>query len=85
MINLFNRVKKNKELEEIMLRIVNNESNNYKDAAQNYLKIFEKRYMDLCENGKLKDKQREYYGEILNQTKTRMVGYTHKDQKPYWT
>lgn len=84
--NLFHKkIKKNKELDALIAGIVNNESNNYKDAAQDYLKKFDAKFRELCETDALTDEQKKYYGDILVETKERLTGYTHKDQKPYWT
>ena len=35
--------------------------------------------------GKLGDKSLAKYGELLEGYKEKMKGYTHKDQKPFWT
>lgn len=76
---------KNKELEEIIMRLEGNLSNNYKDNAQDNLKTFDKLYNELKDAGQLSKKNQERYGKILDEYKTKMKGYTHKDQTPYWT
>lgn len=75
-------MKKNKELEDILLSLNANASNNYKDAAQsNYRELLEK-FEELKSSGKLKAKQIEYYEKILDEWAPQMKNYTHFDQKP---
>ena len=33
----------------------------------------------------LKEKVKAAYGDKLEEYRTKMQGFTHKDQKPYWT
>lgn len=74
--------KKNKVLEDILLSLNANASNNYKDAAQsNYHKLLEK-FEELKNAGKLKAKQIEYYSGIIDQWAPQMKNYTHFDQRP---
>lgn len=75
----------NKELESIKAKIDSNVANNYKDAAQEALKLYEKRLAELMVEGKLHDKQKARYEAYLMEYKERMKEFTHKDQKPYWT
>lgn len=79
---MFGFGKKNKELEDILLSLNANASNNYKDAAQSnyheFLELFEK----LRSEGKLKAKQISYYEEVIRQWEPQMKNYTHFDQKP---
>ncbi len=82
---LFGGVKKNEELEHLMERIRNNVENNYKDAAQEYLVEYEEKLKKLTQTGKLSQKQENYYRSRLQDLKNNMKGFTHKDQKPYWT
>ncbi len=74
-----------KLMDEVIKRLEMNKSNNYKDAAQSNLKEFEELYKRLVDEGKLKDKVKEEYGKKLEDYKSDLQGYTHKDQKPYWT
>ncbi|MBR1861946.1 MAG: hypothetical protein IJ796_08845 [Lachnospiraceae bacterium] len=74
-----------RELDAIIFKIDMNMSNNYKDNAQMDLQDFENRFNEFCEQGKLKDKTRQKYESILETYKIKLKGYTHKDQKPYWT
>lgn len=85
MMNLFNRVKANRELEELADRISSNVANNYKDAAQDYLRRFESRLEELKAEGKLNQRQLGHYEGMLSDFKGKMKEFTHKDQKPYWT
>ena len=78
-------LKKNRDLEALLERIDNNMANNYKDAAQDYLKQYEARLHELLETGALKDKQKVHYESLLGSYRQRMKEFRHKDQKPYWT
>ncbi|MBO5987059.1 MAG: hypothetical protein J6Z33_05760 [Lachnospiraceae bacterium] len=82
---LFGGVKKNPELEHLIERMENNMANNYKDAAQEYLVEYEEKLRELKDAGKLNDKQKEHYDSLLGVYQVKMKGFTHKDQKPYWT
>lgn len=81
----FFKSKYEKELDGIIERIQMNMSNNYKDAAQANLKEFQEKLEHFCADGKLKEKQQESYENKLTILQERMKGFTHKDQKPYWT
>lgn len=85
LLKTFSQIGKNKELENIIFRLEANLSNNYKDNARDNLVEFDKAYNQLKDEGKLKPKHIEYYGNVLKGYKEKMKGYTHKDQKPYWT
>ncbi|MBQ7919180.1 MAG: hypothetical protein IJ324_04450 [Lachnospiraceae bacterium] len=78
-------VKRNKELDAIMNRIDSNVANNYKDAAQENLKEYEKLLSELEQSGKLSEKQKTEYESSLAEYRSKMKEFTHKDQKPYWT
>lgn len=78
-------MRKNRDLEILLERIDNNMANNYKDAAQDYLKQYEEKLRKLLEQGVLKDKQKAHYESLLDSYKERMKEFRHKDQKPYWT
>lgn len=69
------------QLDAIIMRIESNMSNNYKDAAQENLKEFEAKLA----TAKLNDKKKAIYESKLDTYKVRLRGFTHKDQKPYWT
>ena len=75
---------KNNSLEDVLLRLNMNMSNNYKDAAQSNLKEFEELFAELLSSGKLNEKQKKRYEELLNEYKDKMKNYSHKDQKPFW-
>ena len=85
MFDFLLKSKKNKELEAIIARIDSNVANNYKDAAQEALKTFEKRLTEMTADETLSEKQRTEYEARLSGYKERMKEFTHKDQKPYWT
>ena len=80
-----NGYKKNKELEAIISKIDSNVANNYKDAAQENLKAFEKRLAEMISEEMLSEKQMREYQNRLSGYKEKMKEFTHKDQKPYWT
>lgn len=85
MFQFLKGTKESRELEAIIARIDSNVANNYKDAAQEALKEFEKRLSEMTADGKLKDKQKSLYESRLSGYKEKMKEFTHKDQKPYWT
>ena len=78
-------IKRKQVLNSIMHRIDSNVANNYKDAAQENLKEFEKLLGELTEGGRLTEKQRTEYEKNLSEYRSKMKEFTHKDQKPYWT
>lgn len=77
--------KEERLLDSIIAGINMNMSNNYKDAAQKGLLEFEEVLNGMKEDGALKGKVLEAYESQLGIYKERLKGYTHKDQKPYWT
>ena len=77
--------RKHSELEQLLFKVESNISNNYKDAAQEAFIVFEQRCAELDAEGKLSEKQKAYYMEIIGGLRVRLKGFTHKDQKPYWT
>ena len=87
-MSLFQKFIKTKEEKELLLyieRIEMNMSNNYKDAAQMNLAELEAKLAGFVEQGKLSDELREKYESIVGSYRQKLKGYTHKDQKPYWT
>lgn len=72
-------------LEDVLFRMESNISNNYKDAAQANLKELAEKYEQLLSDGKLNDKQKARYSDLLATYSERMKKFTHKDQTPYWT
>lgn len=77
--------KSEKELDGIIQRLEMNMSNNYKDNAQDNLKELEVALNDMREAGSLKPVILTKYQTILEEYQEKMKGFTHKDQKPYWT
>ncbi len=73
------------ELENILFKLESNMSNNYKDAAQADYKKLGESFQQLVAEGKLNDKQKARYSDILATLAVRMKNFTHKDQTPYWT
>ena len=47
--------------------------------------VFEERCAALDAAGELNEKQKEHYREVIADLRVRLKGFTHKDQKPYWT
>lgn len=80
----FLKSSKNSSLEDVILRLNMNMSNNYKDAAQSNLKEFEALFTELRDGGRLNAKQQLRYEALLNEYKDKMKNYSHKDQKPFW-
>ncbi len=72
-------------LEDVLFRMESNISNNYKDAAQANLKELAEKYEALLSEGKLNEKQKARYSDLLAAYSERMKKFTHKDQTPYWT
>ena len=76
--------KTEKELDAVIERLKMNMANNYKDNARDNLKELEIMMGEARSGGKLKGKSMAKYEEILNLFREKMIGYSHKDQKPYW-
>lgn len=74
-----------KDLEALLQKLKLNMSNNYKDAAQADFKRFREAYEGYLAAGKLKGAQIEEYKSIMAEYEKKLAGFTHKDQKPYWT
>ena len=74
-----------KELDALMAKIDMNMSNNYKDNAQADFQELESRFTEMKEQGRLKEKTCLYYENRVSDYREKLKGYTHKDQKPYWT
>lgn len=87
-MSFFQKFIKTKEEKELLLsieKIEMNMSNNYKDAAQMNLAELEAKLFRFTEQEKLSDELREKYESIVGTYRQKLKGYTHKDQKPYWT
>ena len=79
------RSKAQEELDGIIERLQMNMANNYKDNAQSDLKELESAIDLAKDSGSLKPTVLERYETILGTFKERLKGYSHKDQKPYWS
>lgn len=77
--------KAEKELDSIIQRLEMDMSNNYKDNAQDDLKEFGNRLDSMRSSGMIKGKKLLKYEAILAGYREKMQGYSHKEQKPYWT
>lgn len=85
MFSVFKKSRAKGELDAIIYRIESNMANNYKDAAQDAFKEFEVKFNEMLESGMLSDRQRLNYDIKLSGYKTKLQGFTHKDQKATWT
>ena len=74
-----------RELDAIIFKIEMNMSNNYKDNAQANLKELEEVLDSMRESGAVKDAVISRYASVIDTYRQKMKGYSHKDQKPYWT
>ena len=74
-----------KDLDEIIVQIDSNVANNYKDAAQEAVECLERKINEFWENGQLSEKKKLEYSARLTRYKRELEGFTHKDQKPYWS
>lgn len=74
-----------KELDKIIRKLEMNMSNNYKDNAQDNLRELEAALNDMRTSGRVKEAIISRYESIIDTYKQKMKGYSHKDQKPYWT
>ena len=81
---LFFGVKKNADLETLISKTRMNQSNNYKDAAQENFKSLCSRYDELLSAGKLNEKQKAHYLEIIEELRKELDKFTHKDQNARW-
>lgn len=81
----FLKSKEERLLDSIIESINMNMANNYKDAAQKDLREFEDIFADMKASGALKSKVADVYECQLDIYREKLKGYTHKDQKPYWT
>ena len=79
------KTKAEKELDHIIPRLEMNMANNYKDNAQSNLKELEASVELLRSSGGLKAARLAEYESLLGIYKEKLKGFTHKDQKPYWT
>ena len=85
MFDFIKNIGKNKLLEAAIASLHMNMSNNYKDAAQLNLKELETLYQELKQKGKVNEKQATHYEAEIYALQHNLRGFTHKDQKPYWT
>lgn len=85
MLGFFNMAKKHVHLELIISRMQSNKENNYKDAAQQDFKELVDCFERLSVAGSLSAKQIKYYEGQIEVFREELKGYTHKDQKPFWT
>ena len=87
-MGLFDNLFKSKEvklLDSIISEMEMNMANNYKDNAQANLKEFAEILQSMKEGRNITDEVYSEYSGILEMYRNRMEGYSHKDQKPYWT
>lgn len=77
--------KAEKQLDAIIQRMAMNMSNNYKDNAQANLRELEELFGQMKADGSLKEKSLKQYETLISEYQTKLKGYSHKEQKPYWT
>lgn len=77
---MFSLLRKNKELEALILKLYNDASNNYKDNAQEDFKKLEEAYSALTGSGKLTRRQLDHYGKKLEEYRAMLKDFTHADQ-----
>ncbi|MDE7326965.1 MAG: hypothetical protein K2N63_11965 [Lachnospiraceae bacterium] len=84
MFGFLKKVGKVNQLEKIAQELEMNMSNNYKDAAQENFKEFERTLNDLSATGEISEAQAASYKRKLSAYKQKLKNYTHKDQKVTW-
>lgn len=72
-------------LENLLEHVQMDMSNNYKDSAHETMDEFEKTLNEYKEAGILKEKEIDEIEEKAEEFRIKLVGYSHKEQKPYWT
>lgn len=77
--------KAERELDYIIQRLEMNMANNYKDNAQDNLRELEETFERLKTENAMKEKVASRYETIIFGYKSKLKGYSHKDQKPFWT
>ncbi len=77
---MFGFMKKNKDLEALILELEMDASNNYKDNAQDDYRRLTARFDELKDSGSLNAKQVTHYGSIIDRFSEIMKNYTHADQ-----
>ena len=77
--------KRDAETESLMASLQMNMSNNYKDAAQADYRKLCALFEEKRASGAYTEKQLAEYGRQMNEFTEKLQGYSHADQKPYWT
>ena len=77
---MFGLVKKNKDIEQLLKILEMDAANNYKDAVQEDIKRIETEIASQESIGKLKEKKKKHYEDILNGLKSQYQHFTHQDQ-----
>ena len=83
MLRLF-KSKEEKELDSRLLKVDNNMSNNYKDAAQADYKEFLRLFDEYEKSGKLSEKVIAHYKQVISEYAEKLSKFTHKDQPTKW-
>lgn len=84
MMNLF-KSKEEKELDAIIQHIEINMQNNYKDNAQAAFAELMAAFENMINKGEISEKTIVRYKSLIDEYTVKLQGYSHKDQKPYWT
>lgn len=75
---VFGKSKAAKELDTVILSMQLAFENNYKDNATANLKKFEQLLDTAITDGRLKEKEKEVYGQIKQQYRERLKNFDHK-------
>ena len=67
------------ELEQLLISVQMNSSNNYKDAAKADYETFWKCMAELKESGKINEKTYRYYEREGNRWQAKMKNYNHQN------
>ena len=84
-MGLFGRKKRDEETDNLIASLQMNMANNYKDAAQqDYRKLVEV-FEQKKASGAYSEKILPEYEKRMKGFSEKLEGYSHGDQKPYWT
>lgn len=77
---MFSFLRKNKDLEALILELANDAANNYKDNAQDDFRRLTALFEELKAGGRLSARQAEHYGKIIEDYRVMLKDYTHAEQ-----
>ena len=79
------KMKKCEELERILSSLKMNLANNYKDNTQADYREFTAKLEKMMAEGRLDEKQTDYYQKLAEDYGSQLKDYTHAKQKSTWT